>query len=123
MGGAEAAYQLHNEIQAHIQSYDGAKQWKVLVRVYIDIDALFQALNEAAFKIKKGTLHQFSQGFTQNYPLFDLVNVGRGRAHVEKKMEGNSLIELLFCRFIAHRVIEQRFSSYPLGAFNVNISS
>ena len=106
MGGAEAAYQLHNEIQAYIQSYDGAKQWKVIVRVYVDFDDLFQTLNDTGLKINRGTLHRFSQGFTQHHPLFDLVDVGRGRAHVEQKMEGDSSIELLFGRFIADRMIE-----------------
>ena len=96
MGGAEAAYQLQNEIQAHIQNYDGAKQWKVIVRVYVDLAELFRSLNDTGLKMNRGTLHRFSQGFTQHNPLFDLVDVGRGHMHVEQKMEGNSLIKLLF---------------------------
>lgn len=95
MGGDEAAYQLQNEIQAHIQGYEGATQWKVIVRVYLDLDDLFQSLNATGLKIKRGTLHRFSQGFTQHHPLFDFVDVGRGRAHVKQKMEGNSLDQAL----------------------------
>lgn len=90
MGGAEAAHQLHNEIQAHIQTYSGAKQWKVLVRVYVDLDTLFQTLKDAGFKINKNLLYQFSRGFTQHKPLFDFIDVGHGREQVELKIEGNS---------------------------------
>lgn len=61
----------------------------MIVRVYVDLDALFQALNDTGLKINRGSLHRFSQGFNQPYPLFDLVDVSRGRVHVEQKMEGN----------------------------------
>ncbi len=90
IGGAEAAYQLHDEIRTHIQSYDGAKQWKVLVRVYVDLDSLCRTLRDTGFKCNRGLLHQFFRGFTQHQPLFDIVDVGHGREQVEVKMEGNS---------------------------------
>lgn len=96
MGGAEAAYQLHNEIQAHIQNYSGAKQWKVLVRVYVDLDTLFQTIKDAGFRVKKNLLYQFSRGFTQYKPLFDFVDVGHGSEQVEMKIEGNSSGEAPF---------------------------
>lgn len=90
IGGAEAAYQLHDEIRTHIQSYDGAKQWKILVRVYVDLDALSWTIRQTGVKCNRGLLHQFFRGFIQHQPLFDIVDVGHGREQVEVKMEGNS---------------------------------
>ena len=100
-GGAEAAYQLHNEIQTHMQSYEHAKDWKTIVRIYVDLDTLFKTLNDTGLKINRSTLHQFSRGFTQYYSLFDLVDVSsRGRAHVEQKMKGTLLIEATLRAFL-----------------------
>lgn len=90
IGGAEAAYHLHNEIKTYLQNYEGSKQWQIIVRVYVDLEALFQSLNERGYHFSKSVLFQFSRGFTQHQPLFDFIDVGRGCERVGIKIEGKT---------------------------------
>lgn len=60
-----------------------------MVHVYLDLDGLFQRLRAAGFSHELGRIYQFSRGFTQRQPLFDLVDVGFGSHQVALKIEGD----------------------------------
>lgn len=60
-----------------------------MLRVYLDLDGLFQRLRAAGFSHELERLHQFSRGFTQRQSMFDMVDVGHGSQQVTLKIEGN----------------------------------
>lgn len=68
-----------------------------MLRVYLDLDGLFQRLRAAGFSHELERIYQFSRGFTQRQPLFDLVDVGHGSQQVPLKIEGNLNHRLLLC--------------------------
>lgn len=90
-GGAEAARSLREEIQKRFEYIDPAttKPFKIMVRIYLNLDGLFQALDRAGLVQDAETIRHFSRGFTQFQSLFDLVDVGFDHSYVRLKMEGD----------------------------------
>lgn len=90
-GGAAAADKLYLAVQTHFEHLDAgrARQWKIVVRVYLDVYGLFQRLRVAGYSHDLERLYQFARGFTQRQALFDLVDVGHGSQQVPIKMEGD----------------------------------
>lgn len=88
IGGAEAAYYLSGHIQKHIRRYNGADDWKIVVRVYIDLDSLLQSFAPTGLIDERDLLRHFSRGFAQHQPLFDIVDVGNVQNQVEVKIRG-----------------------------------
>ncbi|MCJ1470755.1 hypothetical protein MMC07_009402 [Pseudocyphellaria aurata] len=88
-GGAAAADKLYLAVQTHFEHLDAgrARQWKIVVRVYLDVYGLFQRLRVAGYSHDLERLYQFARGFTQRQSLFDLVDVGHGSQQVPIKME------------------------------------
>lgn len=60
-----------------------------MLRVYLDLDRLFQRLRAAGQAPDLGRIYQFSRGFTQRRFLFDLVDVSYGSQQVPLKIEGD----------------------------------
>lgn len=60
-----------------------------MLRVYLDLDGLFQRLLAAGFPHEVERLRQFSRGFTQRQSMFDMVDVGHGGQQVALKIEGD----------------------------------
>ena len=88
-GGAEAAYQLLSKIEDHLGSLEGAKHWKILVRLYVNLEGLIRKCLDLGLLQDEKTLRHFCAGFTQSQPLFDIVDAGHGKERADHKIKGN----------------------------------
>lgn len=90
-GGEEAARRLNDEVQKcfELTNPQGAKPCKIMVRVYLDLNALFQTLQQSGLVKDPETIHHFSRGFSQHQPLFDLVDIGYDGEQVPSKIQGD----------------------------------
>ncbi|KAL8754885.1 MAG: hypothetical protein Q9199_004029 [Rusavskia elegans] len=86
-GGGEAANRLLNNIKCHIQKHDGAMHWKIIVRVYANIEGLLKKFAYIGFTEEEKALRQFVAGFTQSQPLFDFVDAGQGKERADHKIK------------------------------------
>ncbi|KAL8786114.1 MAG: hypothetical protein Q9213_002980 [Squamulea squamosa] len=87
LGGGEAANRLLNNIKRHIQQYDGAMHWKIIVRVYANIEGLLKKFAYIGFTEEENALRQFVAGFTQSQPLFDFIDAGQGKERSDHKIK------------------------------------
>ncbi|KAL8904692.1 MAG: hypothetical protein Q9171_006960 [Xanthocarpia ochracea] len=87
-GGGEAATRLLSNIKSHIQKYEGAMNWKIIVRVYANLEGLLKKYAYIDFDEEKKALRQFVAGFTQSQPLFDFVDAGEGKERADHKIKG-----------------------------------
>lgn len=88
VGGAKAAQQLHDELQDYLRKFDGSKGWKLMVRIYVNLEGLKQTYVSRGLYAEEVTLREFANGFTQNQPLFDFVDVGYGKERADHKIKG-----------------------------------
>ncbi|KAL8855474.1 MAG: hypothetical protein Q9178_007885 [Gyalolechia marmorata] len=86
-GGGEAATRLLDNIKSHIQQYEGAMNWKIIVRVYANLEGLLKKYAYIDFYEEKRALRQFVAGFTQSQPLFDFVDAGEGKERTDHKIK------------------------------------
>lgn len=87
-GGAEAAQRMLNTVQQYISKFNGAGDWQVLVRVFLNIDFLSRKCQSEGVVHDEPTLRQFALGFTKSQPLFEIVDAGRGKDRVDYKVKG-----------------------------------
>ncbi|KAL8704523.1 MAG: hypothetical protein Q9201_002333 [Fulgogasparrea decipioides] len=87
VGGSDAAHRLLDNIKRHAQAYDGAMQWKIIVRVYANIEGLLKKYAYIGFGEEEKALRQFVAGFTQSQPLFDFVDAGQGKERADHKVK------------------------------------
>lgn len=59
-----------------------------MVRVFVNLEGLEQTCVDLHLSDSYGTLRQFASGFTQNQPLFDFVDAGRGKERADHKIKG-----------------------------------
>ncbi|KAL8851901.1 MAG: hypothetical protein Q9221_003224 [Calogaya cf. arnoldii] len=88
-GGGEAANRLLNSIKHHLQKYEGAIHWKIIVRVYANIEGLLKKFAYIGFTEEEQGLRQFVAGFTQSQPLFDFVDAGQGKERADHKIKAH----------------------------------
>ena len=90
-GGEEAARRLNDEVQMRFENIDpeGTKDCKIIARVYLDLDGLFQTLRWAGLVQDPETIRHFSRGFSQYQALFDMVDIGHDSEHIRLKIEGD----------------------------------
>ena len=62
--------------------------WKIIVRVYANLECLLMKYAYIDFYEEKRALRQFVAGFTQNQPLFDFVDAGEGKERTDHKIKG-----------------------------------
>ncbi|KAI4099393.1 MAG: hypothetical protein LQ339_005985 [Xanthoria mediterranea] len=86
-GGGEAANRLLNNIKRHIQQYEGAFHWKIVVRIYANIEGFLQKFAYIGFIEEEKALRHFVAGFTQSQPLFDFVDAGQGKERADHKIK------------------------------------
>ncbi|KAL8724507.1 MAG: hypothetical protein Q9166_007908 [cf. Caloplaca sp. 2 TL-2023] len=86
-GGGEAATRLLDNIKRYIQQYEGAMNWKIIVRVYANLEGLLKKYTYIDFIEEKRALRQFVAGFTQSQPLFDFVDAGEGKERADHKIK------------------------------------
>ena len=89
-GGGEAANRLLDNIKRHVQQYDGAIHWKIIIRIYANLEGLLKKYAYIGFAEEERSLRQFVWGFTQSQPLFDFVDVGQGKERADHKIRGPS---------------------------------
>ena len=89
-GGGEAADVLLDEIKSRMQIWAGADSWKILARVYINVEGLLCKSGELSKCVGPWEITAFAQGFSQRQPLFDFVDVGNDFA-VGQKLGGKSI--------------------------------
>ena len=87
-GGAEAAQRMLNTLQQYISKFNGAGDWQILVRVFLNIDFLTRKCQSEGVVGDELTLRQFALGFTKSQPLFEIVDAGRGKDRVDYKVKG-----------------------------------
>ncbi|KAL8765568.1 MAG: hypothetical protein Q9209_007399 [Squamulea sp. 1 TL-2023] len=87
LGGGEAANRLLNNIKRHIQQFEGAMHWRIIVRVYANIEGLLKKFAYIGFTEEENALRQFVAGFTQSQPLFDFVDAGQGKERADHKIK------------------------------------
>ncbi|KAL8883519.1 MAG: hypothetical protein Q9215_008183 [Flavoplaca cf. flavocitrina] len=86
-GGGEAANRLLNSIKRSFQQHEGAIHWKIIVRVYANIEGLLKKFAYTGFIEEERALRQFVAGFTQSQPLFDFVDAGQGKERADHKIK------------------------------------
>jgi hypothetical protein len=90
-GGEGLASHLREEVLSLLQSNMDARNWKIMVSFYIDVGTVFARCVSADVKITEDCLREFVCGFNQAQPLFDLVDVGRGRKQTVLKIQGTKI--------------------------------
>ncbi|KAL9033859.1 MAG: hypothetical protein Q9180_005726 [Flavoplaca navasiana] len=86
-GGGEAANRLLNNIKRFTQQHEGAIHWKIIVRVYANIEGLLKKFAYIGFTEEERALRHFVAGFTQSQPLFDFVDAGQGKERADHKIK------------------------------------
>ncbi|KAL8961266.1 MAG: hypothetical protein Q9183_005333, partial [Haloplaca sp. 2 TL-2023] len=88
-GGGEAASRLLDNIKRHVQQYDGAIHWKIIIRIYANLEGLLKKYAYIGFIEQERSLRQFVWGLTQSQPLFDFVDVGQGKERADHKIRAH----------------------------------
>ena len=87
-GGEEAAQRLLDEVQNYLQNHKGAKQWRIIVRVFVNLDGLAKKCQSLDIVNHTNVVREFYIGFAQNQPPFDVVDVGYGKERADHKIRG-----------------------------------
>ncbi|KAI9721854.1 MAG: hypothetical protein M1828_004949 [Chrysothrix sp. TS-e1954] len=87
MGGSEAAHQLHNEIknvlQERIPEIGGMP---IMVQIYANVEDLSRKLAEVGILPEPAQFNDFASAFSLNQPLFNIIDVGRGKERADHKI-------------------------------------
>lgn len=94
-GGEEAAQRLLNEVSKYLERYKGAKDWKLIVRVFVNLEGLARKCQSFDIIGQPNALRDFAAGFAQSQPFFDFVDVGYGKERADHKLRGERIAPLL----------------------------
>lgn len=86
-GGAEAAHLLYNAILETLQER-GSPIGTVMVNIYADLDSLARKLAYVGLINTPVDLQAFTRSFSMNKPLFNFVDVGKGKERADHKIKG-----------------------------------
>ncbi|KAL8691427.1 MAG: hypothetical protein Q9218_003345 [Villophora microphyllina] len=102
VGGSEAAHRLLDSIKRHVQHHEGSMTWKVLVRVYANLEGLLTKYSYIGYHEEGSSLRQFVAGFTQSQPFFDYVDAGQGKERADHKIreQFDLFIDNIQCKHI-----------------------
>lgn len=87
-GGAEAAQRILDAVQRYISNFDMSQAWRVVVRMFANIDFLTRKYQSEGIMRDESTLRHFALGFTQSQPLFEIIDAGHGKERVDYKVKG-----------------------------------
>lgn len=88
-GGSEAAHLLLSELRAKLKDrYPSAAPWSVVVNIYANLDDLARKLYSIKIINKQSDLQDFARGFTISQPLFNFIDIGRGKERADHKLRG-----------------------------------
>lgn len=94
-GGEEAAQKLLTEVTKYLERYKGGKDWKLIVRIFVNLEGLARKCQQFDIVRQSNTLREFAAGFAQSQPLFDFVDVGYGKERADHKLRGEPITLLL----------------------------
>lgn len=89
-GGVEAADRIRTEVSNYLQQFGDAKDWGIMVHLYIDIEDLLARCVSADIPLSDKEVRNFMLGFTQAQPLFTIMDVGHDLEKMLQKVEGMS---------------------------------
>lgn len=98
-GGSKAGLMLRDEIAGRIYGKYAAKDWKIVTKLYLDIEGLVQRHTLPRFHTVSG-LREFFAEFTRVQSAFDVVDTGHedhGNAGPNDKIKGRIMESLLLC--------------------------
>ena len=87
-GGFEAANRLHKEVSSYLQQFSEAKDWEIMVHIYVDVGGLLARCVSNDILLSDHCVRGFMLGFAQAQPLFTITDVGRGQDGSLPKVEG-----------------------------------
>ncbi|KAL9585535.1 MAG: hypothetical protein Q9212_001460 [Teloschistes hypoglaucus] len=122
VGGSEAANSLLDKIKHYVQHYDGSTSWKILVRVYTNLEGLLTKYSYIGFHEEASSLRPFVAGFTQSQPLFDYVDAGYGKERADHKIKEqfDLFIDNIQCKHILLGIAHDNGYVPTLDAFKNN---
>ncbi|KAL8777953.1 MAG: hypothetical protein Q9194_002259 [Teloschistes cf. exilis] len=122
VGGSEAAHRLLDNIKHYVQHYDGSTTWKILVRVYTNLEGLLAKYSYIGFHEEASSLRPFVAGFTQSQPLFDYVDAGYGKERADHKVKEqfDLFIDNIQCKHILLGIAHDNGYVPTLDAFKNN---
>ena len=87
-GGFETANRLHKEVSSYLQQFSEAKDWEIMVYLYMDVGGLLARCAGNDIPLSDNCVRGFMLGFAQGQPLFTITDVGRGQDGPLSKVEG-----------------------------------
>nr|POF17360.1 hypothetical protein CFP56_65227 [Quercus suber] len=102
-GGAEVARLLHEELAKKVtDSYpsEDVSSWDIYVTLFFDMQGTASALRLHGFDSHPAESVEFVKAFAQAQPLFQLVNVGSGKGHIDHRARDilRSLLPITQCK-------------------------
>ncbi|EME42490.1 hypothetical protein DOTSEDRAFT_73356 [Dothistroma septosporum NZE10] len=88
-GGVEAAHLLHAQLQHYLKDvYPDANvsDWSIVVHVVLNLGDLSAALSASGITSTMAHLAEFGRGFGAARPLFNFIDVGRGKERADHKI-------------------------------------
>ena len=87
-GGEKTADQLRDEVSIYFQQFGEAKDWEIMVHLYMDVGGLLARCVSNDIPLSESCVRRFMLGFTQAQPLFSIVDVGHDHKKLLQKVEG-----------------------------------
>lgn len=75
-------------MQRYIARYAGADQWRIVARIFVNVDYLTRRSRSEGLVRDGNVIRQFALGFTQSQPSFEMVDAGRGKDSMNYKIKG-----------------------------------
>ena len=96
-GGREAASTLSERLRKYFEASmeDVPVDYKVIVRVYVNLNGLADACYRDGMLDNPVTLEDFAKGFTGSKILYDMVDVGAGKERADSKIAGQYSYSLI----------------------------
>jgi len=75
-----------------VEELNDSKDWDIMLHMYLDFEGLLDRCSMSNVSLSEVGLRDFMRGFTQSLvgPLFNIVDVGRARENMSRKIEGMS---------------------------------
>ena len=87
-GGQEAAQRLLNEARNYLSRFKGAKEWRIVVRIFTNLEGLGRKCQLLNIVNNTHVIREFAAGFAQSQALFDIIDVGYGKERADHKIRG-----------------------------------
>ena len=90
-GGSSAAHDLHNTVRRYMDDMiDDSRNWQIMVMMFANLDGLSRKLAHIGMIQHPGVLNEFASSFSLSQPMFNFIDVGRGKERADHKLKGQS---------------------------------